>query len=160
MLLPLPTSFKCISQFCVKTLCNLLRAFSVMSLQSQFSHSITVWSTHGQDRTISHHCSILPSIFSCFFSSRFAQAAKQAIEAGFIFNPNSLRLPFNAWVSVGQALWNVHRTNIVEANYALQVLGLASLSCMHAPLHLIHQCPAVFFFWKMVVKSLLNNVKW
>lgn len=61
----------------------------------------------------------LPSIFSCFFSSLFAQAAKQAIEAGFIFNPNSLRLPFNAWVSVGQALWNVHRTNIVEANYAL-----------------------------------------
>lgn len=51
----------------------------------------------------------------------------------------SLRLPFNASASIGWELRNVRRTtNTVETDYAIDVFGLASPTCMHAHLHLIH----------------------
>lgn len=67
-----------------------------------------------------------PSIFSYFTSSCLAQAAKQATAARFIFSPNRLRLPFNAWFSTEWALWNVHHTNTVETNYG----PLSAWSCL------------------------------
>lgn len=93
--------------------------------ESIFSHVIVIsvlpfnHSGVQMDRTEQYHIAAAFYIFSCFSSLCFAQAAKQATAARFIFNPNILRLPFNVWFSVGWALCNVQRTNTVETNYAL-----------------------------------------
>lgn len=127
LLPPLPTLFKCISKFCIKTLWNILRVFSVVIVISVLSFNHSVWNTQGQDRTISHHCSIfLPSLATSPAHAYLAQAAKQATAARFIFSPNRLRLPFNAWFSTEWALWNVHHTNTVETNYG----PLSAWSCL------------------------------
>lgn len=70
------------------------------------------------------------STFSYFSSSCFAQTAKEATQDGFICNPNSLRLPFNAW-SPQDGNWGMHIALLtLERDYAVYVFGLASLTRM------------------------------